>query len=189
MSMLTPPGAGGHAPVARRRSRTLPALLSLVLLAGAVGAAWWWTHRDPDQSVTADPGPTCRAAAPGATTTPTPTVPAPAQVTVNVYNATGRAGLARSTAAELRRRGFRVAAVANDPLGRAVRGVAEVRSGPRGAAAAVTVQAQLGEGAAAVRDQRADASVDLVLGGAYQRLRPHPAPVATTASATPAGRC
>jgi hypothetical protein len=51
------------------------------------------------------------------------------------------------------------------------------------------VQAQLGEGAAAVRDQRADASVDLVLGGGYQRLRPDPAPVATTASSTPAGRC
>lgn len=41
------------------------------------------------------------------------TVPKPAQITVNVYNATSHSGLAKSTADELKKRGFRIGDVGN----------------------------------------------------------------------------
>ncbi len=40
-------------------------------------------------------------------------VPKPAQITVNVYNATPRSGLAKSTADELKKRGFKIGDVGN----------------------------------------------------------------------------
>ncbi|WP_093780946.1 LytR C-terminal domain-containing protein [Streptomyces sp. yr375] len=40
-------------------------------------------------------------------------VPKPAQITVNVFNATTRSGLAKTTADELRRRGFKIGEVGN----------------------------------------------------------------------------
>ncbi len=42
-------------------------------------------------------------------------LPKPADVTVNVLNATARGGLAKSTADELRKRGFKVGKVGNAP--------------------------------------------------------------------------
>ena len=113
-------------------------------------------------------------------------------VRVNVYNATDRRGLASQVATLLRKRGFRVGTVDNDPLKRTVTGAAEVRSSRLGTAAARTVTAQLAPagqvGAApevtAVPDQRADASVDLVLGAAWHGLRP-PADAAAALSPTP----
>jgi hypothetical protein len=58
-----------------------------------------------------------------------------------------------------------------------VTGAAEVRSSTAGAGAARTVSAQVGT-VAAVPDQRANASVDLVLGAAFVRLQPVPAAAA-----------
>ncbi|MFI5818707.1 LytR C-terminal domain-containing protein [Streptomyces rishiriensis] len=42
-------------------------------------------------------------------------VPRPAQITVNVFNATTRSGLAKTTADELKKRGFRIGEVGNAP--------------------------------------------------------------------------
>ena len=88
---------------------------------------------------------------------------------VNVYNATSRSGLAAKTAAEVRKRGFRVATVANDPLDKAVTATAEVRYGRSGTASSVLV-IKLVKGAKAVPDQRTDSSVDLVLGDKFKAL-------------------
>ena len=99
-------------------------------------------------------------------------------VHLNVYNATKRRGLATDVAKELRRRGFVVGKVSNDPAKRKVTGVAEVRASTAGAAAARTVGAQVAS-FVAVPDQRKDASVDLVLGAGFHALR-------TTAAASAA---
>ena len=93
---------------------------------------------------------------------------APRAITVNVYNATKRRGLAGTVATELRKRGFRVGKVDNDPLERRVTGLAEVRNSTQGADAARTVTAQVGT-VVAVPDQRKDATVDLVLGRGFPR--------------------
>lgn len=105
-----------------------------------------------------------------------PTGPVKAsQVTLNVYNATGRAGLARTTADELRKRGFKIATVTNDPLEKKVTGTSEVRYGATGARAARLVAVQV-KGARLVRDSRSDGSVDIVIGNRFTALA---APVKT----------
>ena len=127
--------------------------------------------------------PVCPPAPPAPTPPPAP--PPARAVTVNVYNATERQGLAASVAEELRKRGFTVEAVANDPLKRKVGGLGELRHGPQGGPAATAVQMQVGPTPMA-RDRRADRSVDLVLGPAYQRLRtPQEAATETEAALRP----
>ncbi|MBC7559756.1 MAG: LytR C-terminal domain-containing protein [Dermatophilaceae bacterium] len=97
----------------------------------------------------------------------------PAGVTVNVYNASARTGLAASVARALDDKGFRVATVDNDPLGKTILTVGEIRAGPSGAAAAALISKRL-VGATVVRDDRPDASVDLVLGKRYRALNTPP---------------
>jgi len=166
MSMFTPAGVGGRRPVRRSRRRTRWGVLLLIVLltAALAGVAWWLSQRDADP-VKAAPRRTCPEPSPA------PVVVAPRAVTVNVYNATERRGLAGTVATQLRKRGFHVKKVDNDPLDRRVTGLAEVRSSAAGADASRTVAAQVGT-VVAVPDQRADATVDLVLGSAFRGLRP-----------------
>lgn len=173
MSMLTPLGKGGRQPVRRgeRPSRRGAVLLAVLLTAALAGTAWWVAHRDTADTAAATPRRTCPVPS-----TPPPVV-APTAVKVNVYNATDKRGLASRVAAELKRRGFHVGKVDNDPLKRQVTGAAEVRSSTAGAGAARTVSAQVGT-VVAVPDQRPNASVDLVLGAAFVRLQPVPAAAA-----------
>ena len=173
MSMLTPLGKGGRQTVRRgdRPSRRGAVLLAVLLTVALAGTAWWVAHRDTADSAAAAPRRTCPAPS-----TPPPVV-APTAVKVNVYNATDKRGLASRVAAELKRRGFHVGQVDNDPLKRQVTGAAEVRSSTAGAGAARTVSAQFGT-VVAVPDQRTNASVDLVLGAAFVRLQPVPAAAA-----------
>jgi hypothetical protein len=177
MSMLTPLGKGLGAPPARRgrgRNRRLKVLVVIALLLAVGAGGWWWLHRDstPD---TATPLHTCPSVAPA------PTVVAAATVKLNVFNGTARKGLASLVADALKKRGFVVVKVANDPLKRRVTGLAEVRSGPTGKDAARTVTAQVGT-VVALPDQRKDASVDLVLGSKFTALR---TPAQATAALKP----
>ncbi|MER8186706.1 LytR C-terminal domain-containing protein [Kitasatospora sp. NPDC094015] len=107
-------------------------------------------------------------AAPAATST---AVPQPQAVTVNVYNATGKSGLAARTAEELKQRGFTVGKVGNAPsaLDKKVPGTVQVISGPGGIGAATLVGSQVA-GATTTADTRADATVDLVIGDAYTAM-------------------
>ena len=112
-------------------------------------------------------------------TTPTPCVtetvaagdllPKPADVKVNVYNATATSGLASKTASALEKRGFVVADVANDPVGRPVTGVGQIRYGPK-----AEQQAQLlllyVPGAELVQLDRKGRKVDLSTGDAFTGL-------------------
>jgi hypothetical protein len=112
--------------------RPVPALVSLAALLVLTGLVWWRVlHRD-DGSAGATGCPTPTASA---TATITATLPAPASVTVQVLNATNRGGLAAQTRTALAGVGFLVPSPAgNDKpnLGK-IKGVAEIRYGPKGA--------------------------------------------------------
>ncbi len=129
MSMLTPPGMGGKYRITgdkyprlrprRRRGR----LVAVVVACGAaLGVAGWGTLQLIDvftgggkasasgagcavKSTKASP-----AASPAASAA---ALPRPAQITVNVFNATTRSGLAKTTADELKKRGFKIGEVGN----------------------------------------------------------------------------
>jgi uncharacterized membrane protein (DUF485 family) len=105
----------------------------------------------------------------------------PQAVTINVYNATNRNGLAASVAKSLRRQGFKIATVSNDPLGMSILGVGEIRSGQAGAAAASLVATRL-SGATVVPDGRTDATVDVVLGDKFTALSAPPKGAPPTAA-------
>jgi hypothetical protein len=90
-------------------------------------------------------------------------------VTINVYNATDRLGIAADVAKTLEKQGFKVDTIDNDPLGRSIQGPGEIRHGPSGAGGAILAAFRL-PGAAVMKDGRPDASVDLVLGNKYDHL-------------------
>jgi hypothetical protein len=111
----------------------------------------------------------------------------PREVTINVYNATVRTGLAASVAGSLQRMGFKVATIDNDPLGKSIPGVGEIRHGPSGLEGAMLAAKRL-PGANVVQDDRMDASVDIVLGRSYSSLIVHPK-VAVSPKAKPTPNC
>jgi len=98
--------------------------------------------------------------------------PIPREVTVNVYNTTYRTGLAKTVADDVRARGFTVKDVANDPLRTMQLGTAVIRYGEQGDLAAALLKGYLPVGTQLVRDARAGASVDLVIGNAFTSLVP-----------------
>ncbi|TDC48085.1 LytR family transcriptional regulator [Jiangella ureilytica] len=165
----------------RRRWRRIRTSVTLLVLIGVViGAAWysWDNVVGEDDSATSDTG--NQPCAPGVPTA----APAPAEVQINVYNATDRNGLASAVAGQVRDRGFVVVDVDNDPLGRDITGTAEVRSGPAAQAAAELV-ATLVAGAVYVPDERTEATIDLVLGDAFEALADPAAPPPTPAADLP----
>jgi hypothetical protein len=166
-----------------RRARRRRAFITLAVVALMLFFAFWYAYSYYRE------GPRPAAAATPTCTTTTQPVLKPASVTVNVYNSTDRNGLAAKTAAEVAKRGFKVKAVANDPLDKGVTGTAEVRYGKAGKAHAKLVLA-LVKGAKAVQDDRKDVSVDLVLGSKFTALvKPAKASnAAQTSKATPTGK-
>lgn len=89
------------------------------------------------------------------------------KVSLNVYNATNRPGLARSVADEFLARKFAVAAVDNTQS--AYKGVAAVVSGAAGQSAAFSVQRNLPK-SDYFQDGRADGSVDVILTTDFKEL-------------------
>ncbi|WP_329339225.1 LytR C-terminal domain-containing protein [Streptomyces sp. NBC_01352] len=129
MSMLTPPGMGGQYrikgdkyPRMRRPRRRGRFLIGLVASVAALGLVGWGTL----QLIDVFTGGGKKAAAAGSkadcATRATPSASAsaggaaavrPSQITVNVFNATPRSGLAKKTADELKKRGFKIGDVGN----------------------------------------------------------------------------
>lgn len=103
------------------------------------------------------------------TVTPGQSLPRPAKVRVNVYNASGVAGLAGRTADQLEARGFKIGNVDNDPTGRDVTGIAEIRFGPKGERKAQLVLAYV-PGATLVALDRPGTKVDLAMGKDFDGL-------------------
>jgi hypothetical protein len=91
----------------------------------------------------------------------------------------------------LRTQGFKIGQVANDPLGKRIPGVGEVRHGQIGAAGATIVETRLA-GARVVLDKRTDETVDLVLGNTFSVLSAPPKKAPSSASKpnpSPTGSC
>ena len=89
------------------------------------------------------------------------------QIKLNVYNSTNRNGLAAATAAELKKRGFTIDKVTNDPLKANLTVAAEVRGA---VAPAMRMVAAEVTGAQLRADTRTDGSIDLVLGTGFTAL-------------------
>lgn len=151
----------------RRRRQWLTLLVVVALLVGAGAVAYGFYSGALGGSAKVDVAslPPCPKTSP---VTPSLT---PDKVTVNVYNATTRNGLAAKVATALDLRSFRVGTIANDPKKSKIAGVAEIRYGSKGSAAAKLLMAQL-TGAKLVKDARTSAEVDLVLGAKYGGLLP-----------------
>jgi molybdopterin-guanine dinucleotide biosynthesis protein len=88
---------------------------------------------------------------------------------VNIYNAAGRAGLAKNIADQLKARGYNVGTVDNSTT--SYNGPAMVVSGSGGQAAAFNIQRNIA-GTDYFQDQRTDASVDLILAPGFSALVP-----------------
>ncbi|MFD4659285.1 LytR C-terminal domain-containing protein [Kitasatospora sp. NPDC058444] len=179
----------------------LAGLLALALIAlGGVQLYDIFTGRNKNASAQACATPSGKALAaptPGATPgAPAADAPAAAQgdphavpqasaVTVNIYNATTKAGLAGRTAEEFKKRGFVIGKVGNAPaeLDKKVPGTAQVIAGPAGAGAGTLVGSQIA-GAAVTADARADATVDFVIGDSYNALLDETQAAAALALAT-----
>ncbi|MFI1952776.1 LytR C-terminal domain-containing protein [Streptomyces xinghaiensis] len=130
MSMLTPPGMGGKYRITgnryprMRRPRHRRVVLAAIGATAAVALIGWGTLQVVD--IFTGGGGKARAAAgnkncavsrqASASPAPKPRVlPEPGEITVNVYNATTRAGLAKKTAKALEKRGFTIGEVDNAP--------------------------------------------------------------------------
>ena len=173
--------AEGPDPVAKR-SVTKPIRTAIVLglLAVAVVFAgrWGWDQLtqpfDEGSAVaisTAEATPSCTPAPEAAAA-----LPEPAEIRVNVYNSSGISGIAGQTSEQLGAQGFEIGAVDNDPLGKRLDGVGEIRSSgnvePR-------VQQLLRDvpGATLVQDNRPDESLDFAVGAQFSGVgTPEPLP-------------
>ncbi|MEV5127152.1 LytR C-terminal domain-containing protein [Streptomyces decoyicus] len=191
MSMLTPPGMGGKKyritgdryPRMRRPRHRRRIALALVATACALGLAGWGTlqlidvfgghsstaqasqgtkHcRDSDKDDAAQ----ARTAA--------QKMPAPGTLTVNVLNATPRSGLAKHTADELQKRGFKIGKVGNAPAAydKKVKGTG-ILLGPTAADGPLKVLATQLAGAQQKTDGRKGAELDLIIGDTFKALAP-----------------
>jgi hypothetical protein len=195
----------------RRRGRIVAALIAAVVVLGLFG----WGALQLFRVFNGDDGDTKANSAPQnrAACTPSPApvqsgkpvaLPQPSGVTLNVYNATARGGLAKTTANQLVSRGFKVAKFANapDPYNAKVTQSALLLAGPGGEAAAREAGTQVAGSTVKIDPKRKGNTVDLMIGNAFGKLatptqaatarvaaaNPPPVkPVCTTASATAAG--
>ncbi|MFJ9709670.1 LytR C-terminal domain-containing protein [Streptomyces sp. NPDC101234] len=193
MSMLTPPGMGGQYritgdkyPRMRPRRRRARLVLSAVASVTALGLVGWGTL----QLIDVFSGGDKTAAAAGSTTecvkqavaSASPAagpsaaaLPKPAQITVNVYNATTRTGLAKDTADELKKRGFKIGDVGNAPtkFDQKVKGTA-ILLGPASAlkTSLPVLATQLTAADQRTEAGRKGAAVDLIIGDAFKNLTP-----------------
>jgi hypothetical protein len=171
-----------------RKRRPLPAFL-LILVLGIAATIVWFKVMAADNEMTGaahcDPPTTKPSAVPNQ---PTPTLgkalepnaldrtepAAPASALVRVVNASGQRGEARLVTENLRALGFtQIGDPANDTLyGEAMTCRAQIRFGPHGESAARTLSL-VDPCAELVRDERGDATVDVVLGEKFDDLHPN----------------
>ncbi|NUR17684.1 MAG: LytR C-terminal domain-containing protein [Terrabacter sp.] len=156
-----------------RRQRRSAIVIVLVLLSMA-GAFYYASTYFRDTAP--KPGP-CTTVQPQQALTPQ-------DVSLNVYNSTNRAGLAKTVATAATDRGFKVKAVANDPKKTTVKQVAQIRYGPEGAASARLVRAHV-PGGVLVNDKRKGDTVDLVVGQAWKAFGKEPVAAAPTQTLRP----
>ncbi|SPF01861.1 hypothetical protein SMA5143A_2603 [Streptomyces sp. MA5143a] len=196
MSMLTPPGMGGQYritgdkyPRLRRPKRRRRLVLAVVASTTALALAGWGTLQlidvftgGDDQAAAAGPKADCSARvspsptpakAGGKTSGKPDSYPAPGRITVNVLNATPRSGLAKDTAEELKKRGFRIGNVGNatEEYDKKVKGTALLLGAKAAEDTALPVLNTQLAGARLKTDGRKKATeVDLVIGTGFRAL-------------------
>jgi hypothetical protein len=116
--------------------------------------------------------------------TPAEQLPDKSEVVLNVYNATKRNGLAATTAREFKKEGFRINKVSNDPAGKRIPEVAEIRFGPNAVQAAKLVEYYLA-GAKMVELNRSGPRVDVALGRGFTTIADGGSVAAALASPQP----
>ncbi|CAL9478536.1 hypothetical protein SUDANB120_02999 [Streptomyces sp. enrichment culture] len=192
MSMLTPPGMGGKYRVTGaayprlsrrpRRRRIVFAVLGAVLGISLLGYGSLQLigvfrgdgdgRRPAAGGKCPDKGSGAASAAPA--NAPAVVLPQPADITVNVYNATPRAGLAKAVGDELKARGFTVGQVGNAPadFDKKVPGTGILLGSPKTDKAAYSVLGTQLAGDTLQSDAREGADIDLILGDAFTELSP-----------------
>ena len=177
-----------ESPVRKRPSGRPPWLIALVIAVGIVvlaGIVYGLVSlvRGPAEPTAEE---TTAAPTPCATATVavSEVLPAASKVTVNVYNATDTSGLASKTATALEKRDFTVGKVGNDPVGKPITGVAQIRFGPKAALQAQVLLLQV-PGAEMVELQRGGKKVDLAMGDTFNGLAPQEDVDAQLAAPTP----
>ncbi|WP_043193196.1 LytR C-terminal domain-containing protein [Streptomyces sp. NRRL F-2664] len=201
MSMLTPPGMGGkyrvtgtaYPRMSRKRSRrrivlaVLGSVLALALVGyGALQLIDVFRGDSPKRNTAAGAkdcptkspeaaakgGAPAAAAAASATAEPAVVLPQPGEITVNVYNATPRAGLAKAVGDELAKRGFVIGSVGNAPadFDKKVPGTGILLGSPTTDKAVYAVLGTQLAGTTQQTDARETADVDLILGDAFKEL-------------------
>ena len=149
-------------PAVRARSgrRPLPPIIFLLVLAIAALGVWWNVFRTDSQHEAAQKAACSTASAAAPSLDPT-------TVHLRVRNATETQGQASKVAQALQALGFVVDQTDNDDSGRKVKGVGEIRFGPRGADTARFVGLYVPK-ATLYQDTRATAVVDVVIGPDFQ---------------------
>ncbi len=163
--------AGRTSEQRRRRRARLTMALVFVLLFGTFLTALaftqgWVTDRNP-------------LANPTAVCVPWTEPPPPRDITVNVYNATSKRGLAVKVSQTLAGQRFRIGTISNDPLRKQVDGVAEIRYGKKTLAQARVLALRF-PGATLVADNRTNGILDVVLGDKFTKVANPKDPVRPT---------
>jgi len=194
MSMLTPPGMGGKYRITgdkyprmrqrRRRGRLVLAVVASVVALGVIG---WGTLQLIDVftggggKASAAGSKTCAVksakASPSASAPAPAALPKPAQITVNVLNATTRSGLAKTTADELEKRGFKIGEVGNatKEYDKKVKGTGLLLGPTSSLNTSLPVLAtQLGTAERRTDPARKGTEVDLILGDGFKSLTAKP---------------
>ncbi|MFP3989388.1 LytR C-terminal domain-containing protein [Streptomyces sp. E11-3] len=190
MSMLTPPGMGGEYritgdkyPRMHRNRKRRRIVLALVASVAALGLAGWGTLQlvdvfsgdDKDQTVAAnkpDCGPAAAASASPSKAATRKALPEPGQITVNVFNATPRGGLAKKTADELKKRGFAIGEVDNagKEFDKKIKGTGILLGAKSAKDGALPVLGTQLSGAEHRTDDRKGKDVDLIIGTGFKKL-------------------
>ncbi|MEU9846861.1 LytR C-terminal domain-containing protein [Streptomyces sp. NPDC047985] len=188
---------GDKYPRMRRSRRRGNLILAATASVVALGLAGWGTMQLIDvftggtEKAAADHKKNCPSAAPSA---PAKALPPPAKITVNVYNATPRSGLAKQAADELKKRGFAIGKVGNasPEYDKKVAGAGVLLGAPSAANGPLRVLGTQLNGAVSKTDARKTADVDLILGTKFTALNTPGSAAAALAALTkpsPAPSC
>ncbi|KKD05503.1 membrane protein [Streptomyces sp. WM6386] len=162
----------------RRRGRLVVALVASVTALGLVG---WGTLQlidvftgGGDKASAAGPKADCatKASPSASASSSTAAYPKPAQITVNVFNATPRAGLAKKTADELKKRGFKIGDVGNASaeFDKKVKGTGLLLGPTSAVSTSLPVLGTQLAGTEARADTRKGTDVDLIIGTGFKSL-------------------
>ncbi|MFD5472866.1 LytR C-terminal domain-containing protein [Streptomyces sp. NPDC127105] len=161
----------------RRRGRLAFLAAASVAVLGVIGWGTWqlidvFTGGSKASAASSD----CSTKA-SPTASPSPTnaaraLPKPGQITVNVLNATPRSGLAKQTADELKKRGFRIGQVGNasEAFDKKVKGAGLLLGPASSLNTSLPVLATQLAGAESRTDTRKGTDVDLIIGAGFKAL-------------------